>query len=214
MAANTKRTKVKLRENPGTTISNIFLSSMLTIETLHLWLFSVLALLLSFGIASLLTVEHEPEYNNDVSHRCPHRQADGLNHLVRSPVELFILGQQWFICQAQAETRYNNTRKTRRLFVDISYCLTAFSWTISCFSIESIFSRKDLEIRAVSGKSGEPQWFGCGSHWSNHCSCLQSFTHAAFARKLLHILNAVHKALIYYTVYIKTSYVLKQFKSP
>lgn len=57
-----------------------------TVQMLHLRLLSVLALLQPLGVASLLAVEHEPQHHDDVSHSRPHRQADGLDHLVGSPV--------------------------------------------------------------------------------------------------------------------------------
>lgn len=57
-----------------------------TIETLHLRVLFVLAVLLSLGFASLLTVEHEAEHNDDVSNSCAHRQPNGLDHLIGSSV--------------------------------------------------------------------------------------------------------------------------------
>lgn len=54
-----------------------------TIKALHLGLFPVLSFLQSLGITSLLAVEHKAEHGDDVGNSCPHRQADGLDHLVR-----------------------------------------------------------------------------------------------------------------------------------
>lgn len=72
-----------------------------TIETLHLGLLSVLALLQSLGVAPLFAVEHEAQHDDDVGHGRPHRQADGLDHLVRSLVAVFIVRLHWFVCRGR-----------------------------------------------------------------------------------------------------------------
>lgn len=57
-----------------------------TVQTLHLRLLSLLALLQPLGVASLLAVEHESQNHDDVSHGRPHGQTDGLDHLVGGSV--------------------------------------------------------------------------------------------------------------------------------
>lgn len=74
-----------------------------TIKALHLGLLSILAFLHSFGIASLLAVEHEPQDHNDISHSSSHRQTDCLDHLVGSLILLFTGERPWFVCLAQGK---------------------------------------------------------------------------------------------------------------
>lgn len=83
-------------------ITNPFLLAIQpTVETLHLGLLSILALLQPLGVAPLLAVEHEAQHDDDVGHGRPHRQADGLDHLVGSLVALVIVRLHWFVCRGQ-----------------------------------------------------------------------------------------------------------------
>ncbi len=91
-------------------------SNIRTIETLHLRLLAVLAFLQSFGVASLLAVEHESQHHNDVSHSCSHWQTDGLDHLVWSLVPIFVQVMYWFLCWTQAAIMVNlNALKKYRM---------------------------------------------------------------------------------------------------
>lgn len=74
---------------------------LLTIQTLHLRLLALLALLQPFGVSSLLAVEHQSQHHNDVSHSRSHRQADGLDHLVRSPFFVYIKCMCRLLCLAK-----------------------------------------------------------------------------------------------------------------
>lgn len=91
-----------------------------TVQTLHLGLLALRALLQPLGVPPLLAVEHQSQHHDDVGHGRPHRQADGLNHLVRSPVFIDVVGVCRLLCWAKKSDGSVKTKRSKEPFKQLN----------------------------------------------------------------------------------------------